>query len=190
MIGIALGIWALITVMSVMPVKSIPGFASAMAGSVQLVIEPALEGRRSLERGVDALANAANRDVAIVEDAAQDALVDIDAFDLAAIHLQGMARKQPGFVDDAAVGDGQFGGGAADCRPGRPADSETPLRAGSGRLAADRGRARRFGARSVLGDNDLEIAIRLPGQCTQRGRERVIAVVGRHDDRNQLPAGC
>src|SRR4029079_18937616 len=38
------------------------------------------------------------------------------------------------------------------------------------------------------GNDDLEIAVRLPGQRAQRRFERVIAVVRRHDDRNQLRA--
>src|SRR5436190_845635 len=55
--------------------------------------------------GLLALAYAHDGDVAIVEDAAEDGLVDIDTLDLVEAHLEGLARDETGLVDDAQIGD-------------------------------------------------------------------------------------
>ncbi len=57
----------------------------------------------------EAAAGAAHDDRAIAEDATEDRLVDIDAVDLGTVHLERMPAQQPGLVDDAMVGDGEFG---------------------------------------------------------------------------------
>src|SRR6516164_4071016 len=44
------------------------------------------------------------------------------------------------------------------------------------------------GSRAVVGDDNLEIAVRLSGQRPQHGRERILAVVGRDDNRNEKGA--
>src|SRR5947209_7961301 len=63
-----------------------------------------------LQRMVDAaqrlnrLAGAANDDVAIIEQAARDALDDVDALDLVHMHLDRAAMNKTGLVDDPPVG--------------------------------------------------------------------------------------
>ena len=51
-------------------------------------------------------ASAAHHQRAVAEDAAEDALVDIDALDLGPIHFNGMAGEDAALEDDALVGDG------------------------------------------------------------------------------------
>src|SRR5207237_4499714 len=58
---------------------------------------------------LQAAAGAADNNCAIAKDAAEQRLVDIDALDLVAVHLDGMAGDQAGFVDDAMAGYRQFG---------------------------------------------------------------------------------
>ena len=59
----------------------------------------------------------AHRDVAVVEDAAENALVDVDALDLVEAHLERAALDEAGLVDDAHIGDVGLGGPAME--PGR-----------------------------------------------------------------------
>ena len=66
--------------------------AMAVARPYRAVMEIAERQRRG--DGVDflfALADAQDRHVAVVEDAAQDALVDVDALDLVEAHLERLA---------------------------------------------------------------------------------------------------
>ena len=60
-------------------------------------------------------------DVAVVEDAAEDALVDVDALDLVEAHLEGAPLDEAGLVDDAQIGDVGLGGPAME--PGLDASS-------------------------------------------------------------------
>src|SRR5258708_40255129 len=65
--------------------------------------------------GVDrlgALADAAYRDAAVVEDAARDALVDVGALDLVEAHLKGAALAEAGLLHDPHIGDVGLGGPA------------------------------------------------------------------------------
>src|SRR5690242_9306710 len=64
------------------------------------------EGERRVDapQRLDAVASAANDDVAIVENAAEDRLIDIDALDLVHVHFDRVAADEAGLVDDAAVG--------------------------------------------------------------------------------------
>jgi hypothetical protein len=41
-------------------------------------------------------------------------------------------------------------------------------------------------SRTVVSDNDLEIPVSLPGEGAQYSRERILSVVGRHHDGDQL----
>src|ERR1700692_1781937 len=68
--------------------------------------------------GLGPLAHAPHRDVAVVEDATRNALVDVDALDLVEAHLERAALDEAGLVDDAHVGDVGLGGPAAE--PGPP----------------------------------------------------------------------
>ena len=45
-----------------------------------------------------------------------------------------------------------------------------------------------FRPRTVVGDDDLEILVRLTSQCAQGGIERIHAVIGRDDDGNERRA--
>ena len=51
-----------------------------------------------------------NRYVAVVEDAAEDALVDVDALDLVDTHLERLPLNEAGLVDDTEIGDVGLGG--------------------------------------------------------------------------------
>src|SRR5260370_1341063 len=58
------------------------------------------------------LADASHRDVAVVQDAAENALVDIDALDLVEAHFERAPLDEPGLVDHAQIGDVGLGGPA------------------------------------------------------------------------------
>src|SRR6185312_8071283 len=64
------------------------------------------EGERRIDpaQRLDAVAGAANDDVAIVEDAPEDRLIDIDALDFVHVHFDRVAADEAGLVNDAAVG--------------------------------------------------------------------------------------
>src|SRR5258707_4280716 len=62
--------------------------------------------------GFLALADAEDGDVAVIQDAPENALVDIDALDLVEAHLEGAALDEAGLVDDAQIGDVGLGGPA------------------------------------------------------------------------------
>src|SRR5205823_5810116 len=64
----------------------------------------------------------------------------------------------------------------------------THRNAGFGRTRLDDIERRR--PRSVVGHDDLEIALVLPKERTQTGAERIGAVVGRNDERDQLIHGA
>src|SRR5580704_9223163 len=55
--------------------------------------------------GLLALADAHDCHVAIIEQTAEDALVDVDALDLVQRHLEGAPLDEPGLVHHAHVGD-------------------------------------------------------------------------------------
>ena len=79
-----------------------------------------IQRRGDGRNGFLALADAEDGDVAIIEDAAEDALVDVDALDLVERHFKGTPLDEPGLVHDAQVGDVGLGGPAAEpgfCRP-------------------------------------------------------------------------
>src|SRR5439155_6264453 len=61
--------------------------------------------RRNGGNGFLALADTHDRDVAVVHNAADDALIDVDALDLVETHLEGPPLDEPGLVDDPHVGD-------------------------------------------------------------------------------------
>ncbi len=61
-----------------------------------------------------ALADAPDGHVAVVEDTAEDALIDVDAFDLVEAHLEGAPLDEPGLVDDPQIGDVGLGGPAVE----------------------------------------------------------------------------
>ena len=65
-------------------------------------------------------------DVAVIEDAAQNALVDVDALDLVEAHLEGAALDEAGLVDDAHVGDVGLGGPAMEPGLHRPVQRHEP----------------------------------------------------------------
>jgi hypothetical protein len=67
--------------------------------------------RRALHAG------AGEGDVAVVEEAPEDALVDLDALHLRDEELHGLPLDQAGLRDHALVGDRELGGGVADPRP-------------------------------------------------------------------------
>src|SRR4030088_2778340 len=60
------------------------------------------------------LADAPHGDAAVVEDAAENALVDVDALDLVKAHFKRTSLDEAGLVDDAQVGDVGFGGPAVE----------------------------------------------------------------------------
>jgi len=60
----------------------------------------------------DTLADAQDRYVAVVEDATEDALVDVNALNLVDTHLEGLPFDKAGLVDDAEIGDVGLGGPA------------------------------------------------------------------------------
>src|ERR1700733_313878 len=62
--------------------------------------------------GFPALADAQDGDVAIIQDAAEDALIDIDALDLVEGHLEGPPLDEAGLVDNPQIGDVGLGGPA------------------------------------------------------------------------------
>src|SRR6202011_1378307 len=85
-------------------------------GDVVAEIQRRSDGRD----GLRAFADATNRHVAIVEDAAQNALVDVDALDLVERHFEGAPLDEPGLVHDAQIGDVGLGGPAVEqgfCAP-------------------------------------------------------------------------
>src|ERR1700689_515859 len=47
-----------------------------------------------------------------------------------------------------------------------------------------------IGSRAVIGDYDLKIAVRLTGKRAQHRVERIFAVVGRHDHRDEVSGHC
>ena len=49
-------------------------------------------------------------DIAVVEQATEDALVDVDALHLIHVHLDGVPVDEAALEDDPAIGDGDFGG--------------------------------------------------------------------------------
>src|ERR1700740_3257841 len=69
--------------------------------------------RRSYGRdSLPSLADAQNCHIAVIENAAENALVDVNALDLVKAHLKGAAFDEPGLVDDAQIGDVGLGGPA------------------------------------------------------------------------------
>ena len=85
-------------------------------------------GEAMVRDGFLALADAEDRHVAVVEDAAEDALVDVDALDLVEAHLKRLPLDKAGLVDDAQIGDVGLGGPAMEpggYRPVQRGDGET-----------------------------------------------------------------
>ena len=81
--------------------------------------------------GFPALADAHDGHVAVVHDAAENALVDVHAFDLVDAHLEGAALDEAGLVDNPEIGDVGLGGPAMEpCRR----RSSTMRRARPGRI--------------------------------------------------------
>src|SRR5438876_4488275 len=72
-------------------------------------------------QGLDAGAGPANGDIAVIEDAAEDGLVDVHALDLVHVHLDGVPSDQTPLEDHAAVGDRELGADAPDPGP-KPRD--------------------------------------------------------------------
>ena len=70
------------------------------------------EGRGDGVDGLVALTDAKDRDVAVIEETAEDALVDVDALDLVEAHLECLPLDEPGLVDNAQIGDVGLGGPA------------------------------------------------------------------------------
>src|SRR5882762_9477833 len=64
-----------------------------------------VEGGSDGGNGFLALADAEDGYVAVIEDAAENALVNVDALDLVEAHFEGAALDEAGLVDDAQVGD-------------------------------------------------------------------------------------
>src|SRR5690348_2575068 len=85
------------------------------------------EGDRRIHVGerLDTDAHASDDDVAVVEDAAEDRLVDVDALDLVEMHLDGAPADEAALVDDAAVGHRNLG-----CPAAEPGDEQQYGRAG------------------------------------------------------------
>ncbi len=78
---------------------------------------PELQRTGDVAERLESRAGAADGDVAETEHAAEQALLDIDALDLGAAHLDRVAADEARFVDDAPVGDGKLGRGARDRGP-------------------------------------------------------------------------
>jgi hypothetical protein len=78
---------------------------------------------------------------AIAEKPPPEALVDIDALDLAAVHLDGVAGDQAALVDDALIGDGELGPGAAEKDGDQDDDADERHRRGEGEESELRGAA-------------------------------------------------
>src|SRR6185437_5487984 len=103
-----------------------PAAAERPAAALTLLAGVAHRLRRDVgaegERVADPLhwleraAGAAHHQRAVAEEAAEDALVDIDALDLGAVHLDGVAGEDAALEDHALVGDGELGGGPTDRR--------------------------------------------------------------------------
>src|SRR6266550_4868996 len=70
------------------------------------------EGRGDGRDGFLALADALDGHVAVIEDAAQDRLVDVDALDLVEADFERAPLDEPGLVDHAQIGDVGLGGRA------------------------------------------------------------------------------
>src|SRR5262249_8832837 len=79
-----------------------------------------LDRRIHLLERLDADADTTDEDVAVVEDAAEDRLIDVDAFDLVEMHLDGASANEAALVDDAPVGHRDLGGPAAKPGPEQP----------------------------------------------------------------------
>src|ERR1700753_1734843 len=62
--------------------------------------------------GLRALADPAHRDVAIIQQTAQDTLIDVDTLDLVETHFKGAALDKAGLVDNPQIGDVGLGGPA------------------------------------------------------------------------------
>src|SRR6185295_4954821 len=62
--------------------------------------------------GLSTLADPQDRYVAVVEDATEDALVDVNALNLVDTHLECLPFNKAGLVDDAEIGDVGFSGPA------------------------------------------------------------------------------
>src|SRR5205085_3079157 len=81
-------------------------------GDVVAEFERRGDGRDRL----DTFADAANRHVTIIQDAAENGLVDVDAFDLVETHLERTPLDEPGLVHHPQIGHVGFGG--PDVEPG------------------------------------------------------------------------
>jgi hypothetical protein len=113
--------------------------------------------------GFLALADAQDGDVAVVHDAAEDALVDVDALDLVETHLEGPPLDETGLVDDPEIGDVGLGGGAAE--PGH----HGPVQRDEGRNR----RQRQTEHRRRVGDNHARHYQKRQGHDPARDRRQV-----------------
>src|SRR5579883_2335002 len=85
---------------------------------------PQFERRVDLADRLERAPGAADRDIAVVENAPKQRLVDIDAFDLLHVHLDRVAADEAALENDAAVGHRDFRRRAAKPRPHETGDSQ------------------------------------------------------------------